>query len=346
MTKTGMHRLIGRISRGAAIPPIIGYHRVVEDFSASAETFIPSLLISIKMLEQHLDWLGRRYHFVDLNEIGSRIENGDIGRSIAITFDDGYRDFYELAFPLLQRKGIPSALFVVTNLPDTNQVQTHDLLYQLLRRFPGGLRKIISAVPLPALNGPGAFESTRACIEALSGAELAKLIADLSTSDPEARETLGDSVSVTWEQIARMRRAGVTIGSHTRSHVLLPNESESTAREEALISRRELQERLQIPINHFAYPSGAFDDASVLAVAAAGYKYAFGTCRHRDTALPMLSIPRTLLWERSCLDSDGRFSGPVLECLIEGAFDSVTGCRQVHRRQGSANEPVICGAAA
>ena len=100
---------------------MIGYHRVVEDFASSAETSIPSMLVSRQMLERHLDWIGRRFRFVSLDELGARLDASDSRDDpiAAITFDDGYRDFYDHALPLLKQKGIPAAVFVVTDLVGT-----------------------------------------------------------------------------------------------------------------------------------------------------------------------------------------------------------------------------------
>jgi peptidoglycan/xylan/chitin deacetylase (PgdA/CDA1 family) len=97
-------------------PLVIGYHRVVEDFSAEARNEMPSMLTGVRMFERHLDCLGRSFRFVSLDEIGDRLLNGLPFHEpvAAITFDDGYRDVYELAMPVLERKGIPAAMFVVT----------------------------------------------------------------------------------------------------------------------------------------------------------------------------------------------------------------------------------------
>jgi len=328
-----MHRFIGRISRGHRLPPVIGYHRVVEDFAACAETYIPSLLISVRMLENHIDWLARRYRFIDLNELGSRLGTGqDTGHYVALTFDDGYRDFYDLAFPLLQKKGIPAALFVVTDLVGTSHAQRHDLLYSFIGRN-SQLPREVEGMALPDLAGKSPFESTRILIETLPAFALQSLLVYLSNREKDGPKALEGSHSVSWDMIDHMRRSGIIIGSHTKTHALLPNEVAAVAYEEAAESRSLLEERLHQSIAHFAYPSGAWDDGSVEAVAAAGYKYAFTTCGHQSPEQPLLTIPRTLLWERCCVDATGAFSGPVLECLIEGAFDPISGCRRPHRRE-------------
>src|SRR5580698_92788 len=132
---------IDRVFQPSNVPVVLAYHRVVEDFASSLAASNPSMLVSLQMLEKHLDWIGRRYRFVDLDELGARLESGDpsVGSLAALTFDDGYRDFYELALPLLQRKGIPAALFIVTDYVGTSRVPVHDKLYLLLKRRRGAL---------------------------------------------------------------------------------------------------------------------------------------------------------------------------------------------------------------
>src|SRR5689334_18284444 len=92
-------------------PVIIDYHRVVENFERSAANTIPSMLISTRMLERHIDWLAKRFSFWSLDEIGRQLESGHPFEkpAAAITFDDGYGDVYHHAYPLLKRKGIPAA---------------------------------------------------------------------------------------------------------------------------------------------------------------------------------------------------------------------------------------------
>ena len=128
--------LIGMLSDTGTSPIVLGYHRVVEDFDAAARVAIPAMLTSRRMLEQQLDWIGQRYQFVSLDELGEELGRGRAsGRPLAaVTFDDGYRDVYDEAFPVLVKKGIPAAVFVVTDLVGTGQVQIHDRLYMLMCR--------------------------------------------------------------------------------------------------------------------------------------------------------------------------------------------------------------------
>ena len=343
-----MDKVLGSLAGSMGAPVVVGYHRVVESFAASAATSIPSLLVSRQMLERHLDWLGRRFRFVSLDEVGARLDGSDSSRDAiaALTFDDGYRDFYDHAFPLLMQKGIPAAVFVVTGLVGTTGVQTHDELYLLLTRRladptrkPAGLAGMLRGMGIPVAGAvPSApYEATRALLEALPQEGVQRVVAALNAEAPISEDTFKPFHSLTWETLDRIQRAGMTIGSHTRTHVLMTNESPQRVAEEAAGSRKDLESRLGTGIRHFAYPSGRYNASTVDAVAGAGYRFGYSTCGHRDAVHPRLTVPRTLLWEKSSLDFRGAFSGPILSCQIHRAFDMVSGCREHHQisREGA-----------
>lgn len=342
LSRTGLDKVVGSFaaSRGDAV--VIGYHRVVESFAESAATSIPSMLVSRQMLERHLDWIGRRFRFVSLDELGARMDGSDSSMDpiAAITFDDGYRDFYDYAFPLLQQKGVPAAVFVVTDLVGTTDVQLHDKLYYLLakraavrRSKAGELARLLKGfgVSIPGIVASTPYQATRTLLEALAQESIRRVVAILESEASVSEDTFTPFYSLTWEMLARIQRAGMTIGSHTRTHVVMTNESAPRLVDETTGSREEIERRLGTGVRHFCYPSGQFDTASVNAVAKAGYRFGYTGCSHRDPVRPQLTVPRTLLWENSCGDFRGAFSGPILSCQLHRAFDVVSGCRQHHR---------------
>jgi peptidoglycan/xylan/chitin deacetylase (PgdA/CDA1 family) len=345
---TGADRLIGRALTGFRhVPLVVCYHRVVEDFRAGARSSIPAMLTSQRMLERHLDWIGFRYRFVTLGELGARLEDRrEFDEPMAaITFDDGYRDVYENAFPLLQRKGIPSAVFVVSDVVGTSELQVFDKLYALLSRAIAdgrhGQHALARAfcgpeaslrVELARLRRLGAdpLAGTTFLLNVLSQARLRDLIQVLEEEIPLDQAGLEGLRPLTWEMVSTMLQAGTTIGSHTKTHVLLTTESEPTALEEIAGSRDRLQQRLGIPIEHFAYPDGRFDADVLRMVSEAGYRFAYTVCRHRSADRPRLTIPRQVLWEGSCLNVLGRFSPAVMSCHVHQVFEVISGCRRNH----------------
>jgi peptidoglycan/xylan/chitin deacetylase (PgdA/CDA1 family) len=327
-------------------PFIVGYHRVVEKFDRSALQAIPSMLISTSMLERHIDWLAKRFSIVSLDEIGGHLENPRACRKplAAITFDDGYSDVYHNAYPLLQRKGCPGAVFVVTGLIGTGRAQVFDRLYTLLQymhaRNISPLGTVSDALvsmqiqtnALKQLNpiDDEPFRIMRALLNALQQKDVERVISVLENVTSAGNEVSDDATALNWEMLQTMQRNGWTIGSHTKSHTLLTNERLDTAERELRESRHTLEAKLKTEINHFAYPDGRFNPGVVRTVNSAGYRYAYGTCQSIDERFPLLTIPRKVLWERSSLNAFGHFSSAVMNCQAHWTLDRKDHCEHDH----------------
>ena len=258
---TGMDRLKPLFGRSSNHPVVIGYHRVVEDFPSEAKLSIPSMLISRRMFEQHMDWIGRRFHFISIEELGSMLESGEKFQSpvASITFDDGYSDNYYNALPVLMRKGIPAAVFVTTNPIDDGQPLLHDALYHLLHcafsRWPDAwcwmahLLRDLGISSAQFKSAPAAardhFAAMRLLLSTLSQADLRRVLDALDDSF-HCSDGMPDGIKpLSWEMLAKMVQSGITIGSHTRDHIVLPNETLNRVRKETEGSRWDLESNLR-----------------------------------------------------------------------------------------------------
>jgi peptidoglycan/xylan/chitin deacetylase (PgdA/CDA1 family) len=338
------HGLGAVLGRRPERPLVLGYHRVVDDFEVAARTEMPSMLTSAKMFEHHLDYVGRHFRFVSVDEIGKQIATGvPFSRPVAaVTFDDGYRDVYEHAYPILKRKGIPAAVFVVTDLVGRPFWQVHDRLYHLVakgfatwndpaRELAGLLRDL----GLPARELLGSPETTRSPLHVVSALLPGLPLADVRRLMDALEPCVGRSfynvpLTLTWPMLTEMRRGGITIGSHTRSHVSLPTESEKTIVDELQESKWALEQHLGESVLHFAYPGGQFTPEVVEAVAHAGYRFAFTACTHGVPKHPSLTIERLLLWEGSSADANGRFSPAILNCQAHDLWPPARRCERIH----------------
>jgi peptidoglycan/xylan/chitin deacetylase (PgdA/CDA1 family) len=328
------------------VPFIVCYHRVVDNFERSASGTIPSMLTSTRMLERQLEWLSKRFVLLSLDEVGAHLESGRpfAKPAAAVTFDDGYSDVYHHAYPLLQRKGIPAAFFVVTGLIDSGRPQTFDRLYLLLKRIERRQLSIRLAV-LRALKTAGAdasrlarfhlstddpFTVMTAVLKGFPQQQIEMAITALEEDVWSERPVLTEMIPLGWDMVETMHRGGMTIGSHTHSHVLLTTESIPTTETELVESKQTLEARLKTAIRHFAYPDGRYNPAVVDAVSRAGYRFGYGICPSRDKKWPLLTIPRKVLWERACLNVFGRFSSAVMNCQVNWAFDTKGCCGHDH----------------
>lgn len=115
LTTLGLHhRLLG----DRAV--VVAFHRVTDAYQ-------DSLTCSPSEFETYCSFFRRHFTVMPLSEIVSRIESGaEVSRSLAVTFDDGYRDNYELAAPILRRLGLPATFFVVSDFIDSDTVAPWD----------------------------------------------------------------------------------------------------------------------------------------------------------------------------------------------------------------------------
>ena len=302
-------------ARHRAFPFVAAYHRVVENFGALDGVALPAMEITARMFEKHVDWIASRFEIISLDDFGSITQRRKKSKPLAaITFDDGYSDVYHHAFPILKRKGIPAAFFVVTDLVGTSEPPLHERLHALLAR---------SGAADP-------FAMTRFELARLSQQELLNVIHELERTIDIGEEWRVPLKPLDWNMLREMRDAGMTIGSHTRSHPVLTREIYDRVRNEAEESRRAIEKHVGTKATCFAYPNGSFNRTVVDTVHDAGYDFAFTICRHRDERNPQLTIPRKMFWERSCLDASGNFSPAIMSCHAATMFDAFSRCSDNH----------------
>lgn len=344
---TGVDSVVGAVSGESRRPLVACYHRVVEDVCQHPWS-APAMLVSRRVLEAQLDWIGKRYRFVGLDEIATTLEAGRrfAAPVAAVTFDDGYADVSHHAMPLLRRKGIPAALFVVTGSIGQGKLHHHDHLFMLLRAASMSRTVDLSAllrrhgIAAPTTELVSLVEYVLATLPRRLSEPLAEELETMVSIPADAREALQP---MSWPMLADLSREGVVIGSHSHTHGVLPNEPRATVISELAESKRILEERLAIDVSHLAFPAGRYCPFSLQAAAQAGYRYVYTTCSHPPEAAPPLLIARRTFWERSTAGFARDFSPAIAACQVRGVFDLVRPCRFDHgpRRSPHAAGPEL-----
>jgi len=187
-----------------------------------------------------------------------------------------------------------------------------------------------------------AFAMTTRLLTTIPRDELLYAVERQESVAPLREEQREEMKALTWEMIVEMHRAGILIGSHTRTHTLLPLESAERVRAELMGSRLDLEARLGARVLHLAYPDGRYTESTIRAVQESGYRYAYTLCEHGASHRGPWTTPRRALWENSCLDAAGAFSPSVMTCLVSGGLDAFRRCRGSH--QGGASSVTRTGA--
>src|SRR5262245_33512503 len=111
--------ILDGISRPALT--VLGYHRVLKEPMETVTHSPLGMVVSAATFERQLAYTARRYRMVSLQDIADACDGTRPlpARACFVTFDDGWVDNYTVAYPILRRMGIPSAVFVTTDYVGT-----------------------------------------------------------------------------------------------------------------------------------------------------------------------------------------------------------------------------------
>lgn len=247
---------------------VLTYHRVDEPDAQPA--LRPNLLSATPAgFEEQMRYVAARFHVVAIPEVIAACHGGPPlpPRSVLITFDDAYRDFAEHAWPILRRHDLPVVLFVPTAYPDQpDRSFWWDRLHQAFWATP---RRDTIATPLGRLRLATPRQRHRGAqrlnehVKMLSHADGMALVDQVCRdldSPPAENRVLG------WNELRRLAREGVALGSHTQNHPLVNRIPLELARAEAANSLEDLRREIGPVEPVFAYPGGGLSNDVVHAL--------------------------------------------------------------------------------
>jgi peptidoglycan/xylan/chitin deacetylase (PgdA/CDA1 family) len=259
---------------------ILAYHRVNDD----GDAYFPAS--QVKVFERQMRYVSKNFNVMPLEEAVELMAEGKLPEnSVAITFDDGYRDNFEHAYPILRKYGMPATIFLTAGAIGGGPAIWHDKVFELFRSTHERILRDIpdpgSAYPLDTLhNRLAAMHATLRWLRGLPEYEREKGIQILTESlhgDGKPNET---DLMLRWEDVVRMKDHGISFGAHTMSHPTLSVLSEERARQEILDSRKTIQAHIATPVRAFAYPNGTekdFNQTSIKILKEAGFLCAVTT---------------------------------------------------------------------
>lgn len=289
-------------------------------FASAARRATPSLIVLIfhrvlaeidplmpgepdeKRFAAQMDLVGSCFSVLHLEDAARRLKEGRLPpRAACVTFDDGYANNFEVALPVLARKGIPATVFVSPGFLDGGRM-FNDTVIEAVRRAPVHF-------DLRA-EGLGEFRlstnaARRATVDALLGRikflETAERLAKVDRIAELACSPLPEDLMMTSDQLRRLHRAGVEIGAHTIDHPILTSIDDESAMRQICGSKERLESILQTTIRTFAYPNGRpvrdYASRHVSMVRDAGFEVAVSTATgSADDDADLLQIPRVASW--------------------------------------------------
>jgi len=266
---------------------------------------------SPQTFEAQIQWMQQVGHIVHYERLLDPAAPRD-RPLFTITFDDGWKDNYEYAFPILKKYSAPALIFLATGAIDSGELfWPEDLVTKTHRAVQAGKQaEVVAALPqlagdVRAVKDPAAWTET--CVEEL------KLMreADRRERINHYYQQVGVDAAplrgyiMNWDNVATMHQAGISFGSHTHSHKILKGLPLAEIEEELRRSRDILAARLQAPVDTFCYPNARYNGNEREILARCGYRYAF---RLDDLAMSHCSdpyyVPRFLMYEQIASNPD------------------------------------------
>jgi hypothetical protein len=296
----------------------------------------PGMYVRGQSFEAHINYLCDRFDIISLDELLDLWQKNRMKSDrcyCVITFDDGWKDNYQFAFPVLMKYRIPATIFLATDFIGTARWFWPDqmmLLLEKARDHTTGAadRKAVSMVLADTIGvtlsaagrifrrvESGDLIDPDAIIEFCKGVEvdmihqiINRLSRALQLDLPTQR------VLLNWDEVREMAGKGVTFGSHSCSHRIMTQIPLAEVKTELIDSRRAMLQQGIKPVPVFCYPNGNFDQDIQALVRESGYFAAVGCGIGLECAQPHDQFAL----KRISLHEDSAASVPLLALALSG----------------------------
>lgn len=262
---TGLMLTLRRRSKSAWLP-VVTFHRVAPrpaDYrfdDGVLDTTPAEFARQIAVIRQH-------FTPVSIRDVIGFVEGGELPRNpVLVTMDDGYRDNYEVALPILQRQGVRACFFIATDYLTRRRVFWWDRIAYLLKSTKRARIRLTYPSPMELeLGTPVQREvATNRLLRIVKkefGLDLARFMDEIAAATgvvwtEQLEHAFANDLLMTWDQVRALRAAGMDVQSHTKTHRVLQTLSMQDVRAELRESRQELEQQLDEPIEAISYPVG------------------------------------------------------------------------------------------
>ena len=263
---------------------VVNYHRIGRLENHNLDDGVVSA--SPEEFDAQVGYLRRCFRLINAEELHDYSLNGFkfTDRCAMITFDDGYRDNYTSAFPILKNHGVSALFFVATDYIENPRLPWWDHISYVIKRTQCSVISLKTSTTLRVdLAQIGREEGINQVLRAFKSVNKANETDFLSELEESARVhvdrlAMGAGIFMTWSHLCNMMNEGMSVGSHAHTHTILAQLSEAEQRRELALSREMLEGHLKHPIRSVSYPVGGrtrFTETTKKLCQELGYKMGF-----------------------------------------------------------------------
>jgi peptidoglycan/xylan/chitin deacetylase (PgdA/CDA1 family) len=271
---------------------ILMYHRVLPK-KEQGHWVESGMVVEPDTLDLHIRYLRKHFQIVPLSALATlhyRPPRALREKPLCVlTFDDGWYDFYEYAYPILKMNEAPATVFLPTDFIGTNRWFWTDRVGRLLDRLPhswsaikGGSElqdPLVGQVVKMRGTQESRLERVMALLKPCRVERVERILSELTALAGEAPIPVGRAF-ISWEEVQEMSASGlIAFGSHTAGHPILTTLTADEARHELKKSMDSLicNKVVDPAFIPFCYPNGNFSESLSGMVQDAGYHLAVTT---------------------------------------------------------------------
>lgn len=280
-------------------PRILMYHRFSKGGSCGT--------LSKDTLEKQFSYLEENFEVLSLSDA---LDHCELSKSlvfrkkpiVSLTIDDGYRDFYELCFPLLKKYQFPATFYVATDFVGQGIWLWHDKLKWIIDNSSDISESFFVegreySPEYWSNNREKLWRELVSVMLRMSGDEIEDLLDRISyiTKSQPSASPVSEYCSVSWSELREMQDNRVSIGGHTQSHYSLGHLSEDEVKAQVIGCRDHLTQELGDQSRHFCFPNGQPADITEFAkseVRRAGFETAVAAYYDKNGVDDRFSISR------------------------------------------------------
>ena len=309
----GVTRLARRMAGPGSV--ILMYHSVQDRPEDYANSIGRSLMHKSTDFRKHLETLAKHYNPVTIDDIWTSLTEAKPlpPKSVAITFDDGYLDNFEIAAPVLNQYGIRATFYLMVDAIEGQRVPWFSRLrhaFAITKKemwsdsLGGGILSLSHLAGRAAGFGAACEHCSR-----LTGMAQSRAVEMIESDLETAPLADGRKLMMNWDQARRLHGMGHIVGAHTLSHPNVAYVSEAEAEREMSASKIKIEKELAAPVFHFSYPHPAlnpnWNERTLSISRRIGYRTAVTTVNTRvkpetnPLTLPRIYVPENkydLVW--------------------------------------------------
>ena len=248
---------------------ILCYHGITDDDFDVLKGYDERQITKSLFREQMAYLKKKSYQFVTLTELMKKLKNNEpVGKCVALTFDDGFQNVIDNAYPIMKEFGVKGCVYVISSLPGTGELLWTDLVESVIRNCEPGnfIFNFCGSDVVYRLESTSSYHDTmrdiKAKLRSIPDAQMKEHLKQFQ-SKPLGNVSKEFRLS-NWQQLKELDPAILEVGCHTRTH---PNCANFTLKEqfeeELHRSKIDIEKNVGNPARHFCYPGGTFNDETI-----------------------------------------------------------------------------------